>query len=395
MISLIFIVNEPICNDEIPYLTNVSLIHKYGLGNEYLAQLQGSAGPLYSFVHYLFEPITRLQAPGIRLVNVFFLIGTIFFLALILRSTGYTHWSYSLYILAIPKVYVLTGLAFTEMPAIFFYTLFLFCVLKAADLNIPSINRFGFAFIGGTCLCLSILGRQPFLLTIAAVPILFFKEWSLRSILIQSIIFIAALALPCYVFLQWKGWMPPGDSIYYPDKPLEFYLRPDFFILCLFYVAVVFVVLAPSIFRIDNRRELFLAGVGIILAGVLNFFFKWINYLPAMHLLGGMPSHLIQVAELFFGWIFICISVYFLYKLLKTAVVYKGNTQLIFFIASTLLICAASLKITWGFSSRYSALAAPLMVLIASFYYRRNRINYLLIVAAIIMGLISLYFYYG
>lgn len=224
----------------------------------------------------------------------------------------------------------MAGLAFTEMPAIFFYTIFLFCVLKAANLNISSNHRFGLAFIAGTCLCLSILGRQPFLLTAFAVPILFFKEWSLRSVLIQSIVFITALALPCYVFLQWKGLMPPSDSIYYPDKPLEFYLRTDFFILCIFYVAIVFVILAPAIFRIANRKELLFVGAGIILAGLLNFSFKWISYLPAVHLLGGMPSHLIQAAELSFGWIFLCISVYFLYKLLKYAVVYKTNAQLIF-----------------------------------------------------------------
>ena len=97
--------NVPRVNDEIPYLVNVDLLHKYGLGNEYLRQLQGSAGPLYSVVHYFFEPITHLQPPGIRLVNVSFLAGTIFFLMLILRHVGYSHWTYSLFLLAIPKMY--------------------------------------------------------------------------------------------------------------------------------------------------------------------------------------------------------------------------------------------------------------------------------------------------
>lgn len=395
LIFLIFFKNRHQCNDEIPYLTNVSLLHRYGLGKEFLVRLEGSAGPLYSIVHYIFEPITHLQPPGIRLVNILFLGGTISFLALILRRLNAVHWTFALYILAIPKMYVLTGLAFTEMPAIFFYTVSIFCLLKAADNNLFFSTRIINALIAGVCLSLAILGRQPFLLSLLALPVLFLKNWSKQSLLVLAVIAITALALPVYVLLQWDGWMPPGDRQYYPDVEGQLNLRPDFLILCLFYVAAAFMIIAPHFFKVKNKKELTFVLIAAGVAGLLNFVFNFISYLPVANLLGKMPSNLVEPASLFFGWIFICVSLYFLYKLFQALINNNSNLPLVFFIASLVLICFASMRITWGFSSRYSMHVAPLIILIASLYFKNHRFNLLLIAAGIIIGLFSLYSYYG
>jgi 4-amino-4-deoxy-L-arabinose transferase-like glycosyltransferase len=395
LILLIFFKNKHQCNDEIPYLTNISLLHTYGLGKEFLVRLEGSAGPLYSVVHYLFEPITNLQPPGIRLVNVLFLGGTIFFLALILKRVNTVHWTFAFFILAIPKMYVLTGLAFTEMPAIFFYTAAIFCLLKAADAKSPFSTRMINSLIGGLCISLAILGRQPFLLSLIAVPVLFLKDWSKRSWLLLAVIAIAALVLPVYVLMQWNGWMPPGDRQYYPDVEGQLNLRPDFLILCLFYVAAAFIIIAPRFFKIRNRKELLFVAIAAGIAGILNFLFNFVSYLPVVNVLGKMPVDLIEPASLFFGWIFICVSFYFLYKLFQTLIVNRDNLPLMFFIASLVLICFASMRITWGFSSRYSMHVAPLIILVASLYYKSYRFNLVLIAAGIVIGLFSLYSYYG
>jgi hypothetical protein len=394
LIFLIFFKNRHQCNDEIPYLTNISLLHTYGLGKEFLVRLEGSAGPLYAIVHYIFEPITNLQPPGIRLVNVFFLGGTIFFLALILRRLNTVHWTFALYILAVPKMYVLTGLAFTEMPAIFFYTASIFCVLKAADTNIGFSTRTVNALVGGICLSLAILGRQPFLLSLIALPILFLKDWK-KSLVLVAITAITALALPVYVLLQWDGWMPPGDKKYYPDLPGQLNLRPEFLVLCLFYVAAAFMIIAPQFFKVKNRKELSMVAVAAAVAGVLNFVFHFVSYLPVANLLSKMPANIVEPASLFFGWIFICVSIYFLYKLFEKLMNNTGNLPLLFFIASLVLICIASMRITWGFSSRYSMHVIPLIILIASLYFTNHRFNLVLITAGIAIGLFSLYSYYG
>lgn len=395
LIFLIFFKNRHQCNDEIPYLTNVSLLHTYGLGKEFLVKLEGSAGPLYAIVHYIFEPVTHLQPPGIRLVNVLFLGGTIFFLALILRRLNAVHWTFALYILAIPKMYVLTGLAFTEMPAIFFYTASIFCVLKSADSSLRFSTRMINAVAGGVCISLAILGRQPFLLSLLALPILFLKDWSKTSLLLLAVIVITALALPVYVLLQWDGWMPPGDRKYYPDVNGQLNMRPDFLILCLFYVAAAFMIIAPRFFKVKDKKELTFILIAAGVTGVLNFVFNFISYLPVANLLGKMPADLVEPASLFFGWIFICVSLYFLYKLFQTFINNNSNLPLIFFIAALVLICSASMRITWGFSSRYSMHAAPLIILIGSLYFKNQRFNMALIAAGIIIGLFSLYSYYG
>lgn len=394
LLVLIFLANRHQCNDEIPYLTNVSLLHTYGFGKEFLVRLEGSAGPLYAVVHYIFEPITHLLPPGIRLVNVLFLCGTIFCLALILKRLNLVHWSFALYLLAIPKMYVLSGLAFTETPAIFFYTASIYFLLKAADTNARDRTRFINAIIGGICLSLAILGRQPFLLSLMALPVLFLKDKK-RSLLLISIIIITAMALPVYVLMQWDGWMPPGDRKYYPDVVGELNLRPDFLILCLFYVAAAFMIISPQFFKTANKQELrFVLGAAAI-AGILNFIFHFVNYLPVSHVLNNIPGDLALPAGLFFGWIFICVSLYFLYKLLRVFIATSNNSPLAYFIASLVLICFASMRITWGFSSRYSMHVAPLIILIAAVYFNNHRFNLALIAAGIVMGLFSLYSYYG
>lgn len=394
LLFLIFFKNKHQCNDEIPYLTNVSLLHTYGLGKEFLVKQEGSAGPLYSVVHYIFEPITNLQPPGIRLVNVLFLGGTIFFLALILKRVNTVHWTFAFYILAIPKMYVLTGLAFTEMPAIFFFTAAIFFLLKAAGAGSFS-TRLVHSLIGGLCISLAVLGRQPFLLSLLAVPVLFLKDWTKRSLLLLVVIAIAALVLPVYVLLQWDGWMPPGDRKYYPDVEGQLNLRPEFFILCLFYVAAAFAFIAPHFFKVKDRKELLYVMIAAGVVGILNFVFNLVSYLPVANLLSRMPANLIEPASLFFGWIFICVSLFFLYKLFQTLINNRENLPLVFFIASLVLICVASMRITWGFSSRYSMHVVPLIILIASLYFRNHRFNLVLAAAGIAIGLFSLYSYYG
>lgn len=394
LIFLIFFKNHYQSNDEIPYLTNVSLLHHYGLGKEFLVRLEGSAGPLYAVVHYVFEPFTGLQPPGIRLVNVLFLAGTICFTALILKKTTTAHWTLALYLLAIPKIYVLTGLAFTELPAIFFFTAAVFFVLRTADKQNSFPIKLANAIVAGICLSLAILGRQPFLVALLAVPVLFVHDRSVRSVLLIMIIALITLALPVYVLVQWDGWMPPSDRKYYPDVAGQLNLRPDFFVLCVFYVAAAFAFIAPSFFAAGKKDWWRWLAVWAV-ASALNVIFQWVSYLPAANFLSGFLNEALQPASLFFGCVFICTSLYFLYRLFQTLLQNRANLPMVFFIVSLLLVCLASMRITWGFSSRYSMHVAPLIILIAASYFTYHRMGFLRIAAGVALGLLSLYSYYG
>ncbi len=63
--------DRPPLYDEPWYLSVVNLVHEKGFSSAFLRSLPGPPGPLHAWVHFCFEPITHLQVPGVRLVNVF------------------------------------------------------------------------------------------------------------------------------------------------------------------------------------------------------------------------------------------------------------------------------------------------------------------------------------
>jgi hypothetical protein len=59
--------------DEPFHADTVLLLHQHGLSPRFLKSLPTASGPLYSFVQFVFEPLTHLQTVRMRLVNVFLL----------------------------------------------------------------------------------------------------------------------------------------------------------------------------------------------------------------------------------------------------------------------------------------------------------------------------------
>lgn len=56
--------------DEVYHLPLVDLLNQYGLSYRFLRGTgQSAPGPLYPIIHYIFQPLTNLQAPAVRLVN--------------------------------------------------------------------------------------------------------------------------------------------------------------------------------------------------------------------------------------------------------------------------------------------------------------------------------------
>lgn len=231
LIVILFVFNRPPFYDEDDYLKNVALLQKYGFSRAYLVNLIGSAGPLYSTVHYILEPLTDLQAPYIRLVNIGFLLGIIYFTGRTVQLLNFTCWTYGLNSMAIPMTYVISGLALTEIPAMFFYSAGIYLIIKAISSSASNVNGIIKLITGGICISLAILGRQPYLLTLAAFPILFYnkKNYKKNSILL-IITIIFSVALPCYVFSVWNGLVAPLDALFYDNITRQgVSYRPDFF----------------------------------------------------------------------------------------------------------------------------------------------------------------------
>lgn len=391
LIAIVILFNKPPLYDEPYYLQNIPLLHKYGLSEAYLMKHRGSAGPLYPVLHYLLEPVTRLQMPYVRLVNICLLTGIIYFLGLTLKLLQFSG-SYALCVLAIPMTYTISGLALTEIPAIFFFSAGLFLIIKTTSTTLVHPIAIIQLLAGSFFLSLAILGRQPYLLTLGALPILFWnKETYIRSGIFLLLTLISSLVLPCYVFYVWNGFVAPADSGYYKDLDEQgISLRPEFLLLCLAYFSIIFIIIAPRLFVVTNKRETLLLLLISVLIAVIGYQFSVIKFTPVISvIIKIIPALYIPVAEIFCGAALSFMAIFFFIALLRQLHKKAYPKELVFYSAAALLIALSCMKITMGFSSRYAAQAIPMLIPIGAYFFRRNNNNVYRIAAGVILGLIS------
>jgi hypothetical protein len=399
IILIVFIFNRPAFNDEASYLENVPLIHKYGLSNKYLINLYGSAGPLYSLFHYTFEPITHLQAPQIRFLNICSLLGIIYLIFCTLRLFKHISGQYALYTMALPITYAVSGLALTEIPAMLFFSLGLFFVAKSVTVYENILNKALFyVIIGAACIGLSVLGRQPYIIILAGLPFLFLTRKNILStflLLLTAIVFTATI--PLYVFFVWKGLMPPSDASFYTDVTgLGSSYRIDFFILCLFYFAATMLLIAPSFYIFPKKNKIPRLSASYVLISLLNLKTNLLSYTPLVYVARKMnlSNSNANLLSNLCGSGIILFGLYFLINSLMHLKERYEQKEFSFFMIALLLMAFSCSKITWGFSSRYAAQAIPLLVITGSYFYTSSKWNIARIIVGIAIGVVSLVSYF-
>ena len=136
ILVLTFFHRQPPLFDEAFFVKNFALYAEHGLSQKFLVEMQDQApGPLYEIVHFAFKPLTKLNTPGIRLVNVFLLGLTILVIAKTIgvytRKTFAASLTEAVALVAVPMVWQVTGMALTEMPTMFFSMLSVLLLLLA------------------------------------------------------------------------------------------------------------------------------------------------------------------------------------------------------------------------------------------------------------------------
>jgi hypothetical protein len=392
LLVLIFVLGKPPLYDEDDYLMNVRLLHKYGFSELYLLNHVGSAGPLYSTLHYILEPLTNLRTPHIRLVNVVLLIGSIWFTGRTLKVIQLPQ-SYALLALAVPMTYVISGLALTEMPAIFFLSAGLYLIIKACHTSLSFAKAALRLSVAGIFLSFAILGRQPFLVVLSALPILFFMNgnyWKNSVLFLITIIF--AIALPAYIFSVWGGMVAPADASLYNSIAEEgVSLQPVFFFICMAYYAVVFLIITPHFYILPTRKEILGLALLALISVVLNFRYDLFGYVPMKYLVQQTFPPIVAIwAGTICGAGIILGGLYFMLTLIRQLIRNKFSPALLFFAVSIILISISCIKITWGFSSRYPAQALPFLVPMFAYFHRENKFNSYRLGIGALLGLISL-----
>jgi len=285
--------------------------------------------------------------------------------------------------------FTIGGMALTEMPALFFFSIAIYLLIKNTSNHHCSYLQL---IAAGCCISLAITGRQPYLLSLLAVPVLFSAYKNINKCILQlTVVYIFSLALPCYVFFVWGGVVPVIEGQLYRDiAKAGVSYRPDFFVMCIGYYALGMFFIAPAYFIIQFSKKLLLTCLLFFLViAVTNFLFRWVELVPLrmpMEKIFNSPNRLAFVANLC-GSFFIFASTYFLLCMFLHLHRKNYGKEMAFFSLTLLLTAAACIKITWGFSSRYAAQGIPSLVLLGSYFYKASKYNILLIIIGILIGL--------
>jgi hypothetical protein len=351
--------------DEQWYLSAVALYQKYGLSVEFVHEQPGPAGPTFSLLHGLLAPVTRLEFPNVRYVNLallavcsMFLTRTISDLNPAIPRSHCIAWALSL--LAMPLIAVSAGMALTEMPGIAFYCFGLMLLLGISPAKQTLMVEAAIITVVSTAFFFAIMARQSFIAPLAASPILSIaaaNDCKNRALLTS--VASAALCLP--IFMIWKGLVPPLTASF------ESGFSAWNVLLSFSYLSIPWIILRfDGLKQIRDLRRL--AGAGLI----------WAAGLAAGtlegRLTGLMPfrtwaeAHLstwkIQVLSASFvaciamlGALFLC------YMLASIARELRSDPRRAYLFAGVLLLCISNGKITHQFSSRYIVIALPLLLL--------------------------------
>lgn len=382
---------SPLTFDEVLFPPNVELLKSHGFTSQFLLEMDNQApGPLYQFVHILFEPFTDLMPPGIRIVNFMFLIGIIIVLFKIIEKYNPINQFKlitSLNILLVPMVWQVSGLALTELPTLFFATLTVFGLFKTK--NSEKLQHILLWGIGsGFCLGLTILGRSPFLVMVVPLVVLIGLLKNRQVQLAYLIALVIALAMTIPVFIIWKGLMPP-KQIHTGAGGIDIWHG----ILGFSYLSLVFLLVMPSWFYF--RKKQIISYIALTIGFFfINYYFLKFEYSPlSVTLSRFIPQYIMNIYPYivapFFGSLIVCF-------LISTAKHVFENLNDVFFLYLTtiiILIVLSTFKITHLFSSRYVVQVAPFIIILASRFDTQTPSKLIRIVLGFSLGIASLLTY--
>lgn len=205
-LTLMAFISQRLVYDEPEHLKCVGSLSKLGLSIAFLRNSSVAPGPLFCIIHYFLQPLTHLQLPFLRLVNIFLLGFLIFVLVFLFRikKTKNNEILSALSILGAPMTMVISGMTLTEIPAmVFFYSGLLLLLLSIQSEDYSNSFRFVCALSGGLAIALSVYGRQTFFTALLALPLLAIYKWEFKNFIL--ICLCTAIVPSLVLFSIWGG----------------------------------------------------------------------------------------------------------------------------------------------------------------------------------------------
>ncbi|MBI4406177.1 MAG: hypothetical protein HY537_18605 [Deltaproteobacteria bacterium] len=351
--------------DESWHQQTVGRLQMYGFGEQFLLNMPVATGPLYPVMQKILSPIFGYSLPTIRWMSVLFMALTLLTLVIFLRLKNHVFPPSALQLMALPVLPCMTGLAMTESTTLFFFCLNLLTLSRAMEAaERGKRTHYLFAILAGLFLGITACGRQVFLASLAALPILWLsrqKVFRLMSVLYG----LSAIVLPAALFLVWGGLASPGHENARPGT---------FSWLCLSLAisqgALLYAIYDPSFILRDKRLSLLAVLIAPLVIVVL-------NRLGIIHLAQFVPLRAItsrhfppfvdRIYQTAATGFYFGLAALFIIFWTKTFISVKDLTFRFYFTMALILLSTPGF-IVHNYSSRYTMIAFPLFILIQQLY---------------------------
>ncbi len=257
--------------DEPAYLNDAACVERFGWGMEMMRHMQGAAGPLFTWVHALAQPLTGFAEPGVRLVSWLFTLGTTLCLGYALRIIDPTAPLLSgLHLFLLPSVFISAGLAITEAPALGFLGISILAYTLMFREGQSRGASLALATVAGVAYGMAVFGRQTILSGIPAFLLILVwkKRWA------EAFLFAAGSLPPAAImYTAWGSLRPAFNDtidVMHPHISLQRWS------VTFGYLAVFVIMINPGLLRRLTVRLLAVFVVPLL----LNVAFGWVSFLP-------------------------------------------------------------------------------------------------------------------
>ncbi len=380
--------NKPVY-DEILFYPNLALYEQQGLSQGFLLNMKDQApGPLYEMVHFTFHFITNYKFPAMRVLNLLLFGGTVIILRLILKNFKTSIQNPAFIIIGLPLIWPISGMALTEMPAMFFGTLATYFILSLAKTYYPW-SKFLLAIIAAISISLSISGRVNFIaIPIATLVFAFINKGS--NIIYFIIIPVLSVMIVSPIFWVWQNLVPPNQS-YVNSSGINVWYG----ILACSYSSLLVFFISPGWFVVNKKIASLLIFLFSLLC-LLNITFNFIHFQAIKSVFSKIGSPIIDYfSEQIIPCLFITVALLFIYSLVVRIFEDRFEPQKIYFYLILILILGTSVKISHQFSSRYVAQVIPFLMVVTSKFQELTVFRIVLVIIAVGMGSYSLISYYN
>ncbi len=388
LVLLVFVLRSKpeLIYDEPNHCATVARLKTAGFSAQSLREVSlVSSGPLYAVVHTILRPVTALQPRAMRLANVALLLGTmgLIYRTLLMRESTHAE-PMALSLLAAPTVWVISGLALTEMPAMLCAMAATYGLLRALRSGAGESGggrAFAWAIGAGLAAGLSVTGRQAFLALFLAAPLLATrKNWRL----VAAFIGVGAI-FPAMLFASWGGISPP------PLAKVTAGISLDNGVKALGYAGAMTAIFTMRWFSLGWRTIL----VVVLVAIPCNLAFHVVDIQPAYSVVRGLVSaDFLPIYGSLAGGVLLACGVLFALSSVINAWTGKCDREFLFFCVCGVLLSLTAMKVTTQFSSRYVAIAVPWLLLAADRYWRPSVRQALRVIVGDALGFLMLMSYF-